>query len=1164
MPLPGSYKLRENILDIIDSWGGYPLKNPCSEDPAYNAGHVQLRCYINNTCPFYKTPKKEDTLVFNTETIGAIEEALPEGMKSVLTTTPGLDGIHFKPRQVFRHNYIYQRKIMQTSTGIFLPSGSGSLRELFEDFNRHFEDITKSGKTFSSIGADKTRYIAEQTWVIRENIFYRQEENEPEWIYSDLSVSESAVTFKDLKYDYQNDPGSGNRWKNGGFYDQYLASFEDDKTTLKPGNTLTLKPSTVQMPVQTKTVGDNGFGVHWRLLKRTPVFRGEDFFIRFYKQSKKPVTNNYLISSISATRFAEEYYYPLDITNDDTVLIDPDSDFVIKANNAVRMPQGSVDEDDNLNIYDFFNQSYYIIEINPYDYYTNYFIVIPQRGYPTFIHFYNLPGTTGTYSRKLGTPFTGVTGEQLIRAEWFDVIVRNHLGNLVIQFKGDFAEVPPWIVRRTDQIYEINEDSNGNKFYVLSETNTPLFIPRGRLGLWGGNITCGFSFSPLQYYGGYLSMKLPPREIDLRDSSQSDFANAFTGDPTEVEYSSGYFKSNPMWLPLNGTGDGTNTSHHLRFDADENEQGGGGVGSWQPIFPSVNMFTQDAEFYRNYTEDSDSDESYQYGFFYRNYPLRDASDHSGGGSLPVRHVKSSRLVARKNRFVNDEKTRHQGFDVLVGIMCGDHVFTDAYWISGAPSYYEDTLDAVENSVGDLSDSAWCVPECKTPVLTFLRLVSDVGQEPRWDDGTQIDDGVNRDPFYGTSNYYIDATDHVMSFTHSWTASGFTSMEHTGTIQFYLNYDMAAEKNVTGELFALQDKNFYIEIWAGYDPYSTSPTAITDACNYTRIPGFYKMFTGVCNGGSISYEYGKIVMTCRLEDYTTVLKGMKFFNSPWFDGLKDTIAINEILTMAGFRDQGVYDPGRLMRDLAQEALTIDLQIWHMHFDGRMYRHEPFALPSGYNRLLQPALKFNDGESLMEAVLKIARMSAKMFYFDEFGIAHYEDFQDIIEQDFLGGTPLIPLYNFTTNPEMAGGQLVFNKVERSFDVAGIYNHIKVLTNTPEMHLLVKDHIKWDSLENPEIMGFLGYQVTAFQQEGLFGSKEALLQTVNKYKVGLKPKTKMKFETYGVPLRPTDIIAFEGDPLRVMKVSHSFDPSVNRWWMQIECERYQPITPTTTVGT
>ena len=99
---------KENLIDILEDWNFYPLKDPCSEDPAFNAGHVQVKCYINNICPFYKTPKKEDGLVFNWLTVAGIQESLPEEIKSVLTTTQGVEGMHFEPIQIFRHNYIYQ------------------------------------------------------------------------------------------------------------------------------------------------------------------------------------------------------------------------------------------------------------------------------------------------------------------------------------------------------------------------------------------------------------------------------------------------------------------------------------------------------------------------------------------------------------------------------------------------------------------------------------------------------------------------------------------------------------------------------------------------------------------------------------------------------------------------------------------------------------------------------------------------------------------------------------------------------------------------------------------------------------------------------------------------------------------------------------------------
>ena len=46
-----------------------------------------------------------------------------------------------------------------------------------------------------------------------------------------------------------------------------------------------------QMPVQKRVLTDANRGVHWRLMKRTPLFRGEDFFIRFNKKATDTIIN---------------------------------------------------------------------------------------------------------------------------------------------------------------------------------------------------------------------------------------------------------------------------------------------------------------------------------------------------------------------------------------------------------------------------------------------------------------------------------------------------------------------------------------------------------------------------------------------------------------------------------------------------------------------------------------------------------------------------------------------------------------------------------------------------------------------------------------------------------------------------------------------------------
>jgi len=254
---------------------------------------------------------------------------------------------------------------------------------------------------------------------------------------------------------------------------------------------------------------------------------------------------------------------------------------------------------------------------------------------------------------------------------------------------------------------------------------------------------------------------------------------------------------------------------------------------------------------------------------------------------------------------------------------------------------------------------------------------------------------------------------------------------------------------------------------------------------------------------------------------------------------------------------------LIKFLSHNATTNSPGVFFHHFDGRLFKMESYALPSGYNRLDQPAFKFNDGDPFIDAISKIAKRAGKVFYFDQFGIAHYENFQDIIQSDYLGQVPIAPLVAFTTNPEKWPGQLIFNKYTRNYDVGGIINHIHIMSNTPDFHLLIGDDLNWSSMDNPESEGFIGYLKSNYQAESIFGSKEAMMDTIRKYKVAFRPKIKAKFETYGVPLRANDIIQINGENTRVMKVSNTITAEKNEWWMEVETEKYQIVNASRTVG-
>ncbi|KKK95582.1 hypothetical protein LCGC14_2671360, partial [marine sediment metagenome] len=330
------------------------------------------------------------------------------------------------------------------------------------------------------------------------------------------------------------------------------------------------------------------------------------------------------------------------------------------------------------------------------------------------------------------------------------------------------------------------------------------------------------------------------------------------------------------------------------------------------------------------------------------------------------------------------------------------------------------------------------------------------------DDTELSDGVARTPFDNDNNkYFVEATDHVLNYSDSWSSTEFTQIDHTGTINFLLNQEQPfADNYVVNDLYGLQDKTFYIEIWAGYRN-----------CSYSRANGFFKLFTGLCYGGTINYQYGKIIMSCKIVDYTAILEDQLFVNSPFFDGMRDINAIDEILKMTGFRYKGVFDPGSLVNVL-NNSPDVDNNSTYHHIDGRIFKFQKYALPSGYNRLDQPMFKFDMGTNFLDGIRQITKKSTKVFFFDQMGIAHYESIADLVKEDFLGKMPLEPLYKFTTNPEIFPGQMIFDKIEHNYTVEDVYNHIRIISNTPDFKPLFFDDLNWNAVENPDTEGFIGF--------------------------------------------------------------------------------------------
>lgn len=1088
--------------------------------PAINQGTPQVRCFIHPYCPFMKVPREEIHLTFNDLTLPVIIDSLPERYKQSLTTSFGTEGIHFTERYVYRHNYL-----VEEATGTLLVTP--------------YHDILGANLP----GLYETTYREEQTWIVRKSVYddvLTACSQDNRWIYNYPNVS-SAYSQMDELLDY-----------NKIYYD------ENSKFATNGDSNPGINKNDIQMPSQVSGTYCEGAGVHWRVEKKTPLFRGEDFFVEFHRLSKTSSVNEFISGEVSFSPTMPEYA-PIDALNETKIDVPmPDgSTFILQQSGAViegdtvSITTGRGDNSRDSIQWRLFDQAYYIIELGDEtgndegdeNKSEHYFIILCERAFPIFVAIgnYTKNGQSFKYSKKLGI-FDGQVGgvhcSSLINAESFRVTVRNHLGKLVIFFDVDGQRSNNWIVERlTAEKVEIESNKardaeNGSLSSEYVKKNEILSVPNKRVHIWGGNMQSGFIFGPLQYSRPQLRFKW----------------------------------GQPIIMPKNDDGNSgrlTVTDNQVQ-DMDSNVTRAGRPRN------SDSLFAQGTHFFKQWGKSHDAyiQNTFigpQEGFFLdKPRPLVELSEYrTGGDSIPgvrdsvilledptiatqVVPVGSGTITQEVDLVTYDPRLEKISFPQYIQLQTGSHVFDGESHpnVWKEPATWEAPTEAPKNY--------WVLDSCKTPILTNIRYVSEADEIGRWKDGTGAS-GYRGKP-NANAPFFRDVSHHVLTYSENWSASDFYEMEHTGSVELLLKpvtVGFATGGSViwddTDYLKELQDKAFYIEIWAGYEP-------LRDGLEYTQLGGFHKMFTGICYGGNINRKADREIMTCQILDYKRILQDQKFFNSPFYDGVRDVDAVKEILDMAGFRSAGVFSPGSILRGLTHDISRTPRNL--RSNDGREYRVYNYALPSSYRRIEQPYFKFSAGTSLYDGIMKIAHSASKLFYFDQFGVAHFENYLDIVQEQLLNNGELNSLFDFTTNHFEDPGQLVWNAVEKKYRMEDVHNHIKVTTGTPDLDLISRNDIHEGSLDDPESPGFLGYKKLFYQREGMLGSLGAVENLMEFYKVMFLPELYMKFETQGVPLRATDFIKLDGELLRVTKVSHVIDAEKNKWWMNVEGEKMQPV--------
>jgi hypothetical protein len=470
----------------------------------------------------------------------------------------------------------------------------------------------------------------------------------------------------------------------------------------------------------------------------------------------------------------------------------------------------------------------------------------------------------------------------------------------------------------------------------------------------------------------------------------------------------------------------------------------------------------------------------------------------------------------------------------------------------------------------------------------------------------------------------------MEFSDSWDRSDRSFMQHSGNIKFYLNKADALPliENITsvqtekgslldgarkadridvdgisrfGEfqgdqtplLASLQDKYFYVEVRAWRDPYKVNtfgaglnaqntnngPSVVENAFYATHENGIPDedntlLFTGFCRSSSYSIKDTHIEMSCKLEDYWSILSSMTWLNAPFYDAMRDYDAVFDVMQRAGFfYERSSRDPAYLIHKYV--STPSDSDYYEIPYDGDVCLANDYVLPGSYGTMDQPILKPNTGDYYADILKKFATISGKFLYFDRRGVMHFDIPSDEMEIMQITSTdPSREIYQappshiFSHTYSSPDQDLVpwWNVITDTYNfqrkVEDIVNEIRVVSSTPNGSLVTAAHMNRASLSDIGLPGFIGFRKMFLQKSGYFGSGEAVRKQVERYTTMFNAPVVANFSILGrVGLQAGQIILIDGPGisgayrLLLTNVSNTISPRDNSWVSSVSGRYFLP---------
>ena len=1139
-------------------------------------GNIKMKCMIWENQPVCARLDQNEVFPLTSETI----KTLPDYIKNALSSAPGVQGAWLKEQYIYHNNFILSKGMLWGSSrtdiqayfdATQLPSNIVPLDDetphflwntdgsLFDTTN--VSELDCLNNTAAAQNPSYVKWSIEPLPVPKNDTTGDQTQNTKTGLptstpngAANTDGSGNPITTSQLPpilifFPSVNNVSQATGWIVGGTgAGTSGAAGTSGTSTAGSGTSGTAAASGTTSGTKPPA------GVHWKCTKKTPLFQGEDFFVEIrptaYASNAQNTTNPLLTS-----------YSFLDSRSNGTGGI---------IDNA-----GVVDLDGNYQIIDesrapldFNAQPYFIIEMGDNTEH-NYFIIIAQNANPRFVHVsetvpvpQSVNNNTGIVFGSPGFPcsrvlsiYDKVSSKDLLK-DTLRIQVRQHLGNIIVTFSGH--EGDPWVIKRSDPVDtnpksnvpatgsvsasaaanantagEAAGDSSQNDY---SARRVAMVIPAAPISLYGGNNKIAWTFAPLQYTD-QANVTIPQVIIVKGPAKQSDL-NLRLAEQTTYP----------------GVTD-PKKKYVYNQDAEEYHETING----QPV--TVKQITVQPDIIINQGKAPDKAKSGNKQITNSYIAIKplgslQATGGNGGnggnsGNGAVATSGGTTNAGAAGTGLSNQEQMVQSFYAQYILSSGDYQFPD------------------QNIQGL---QPWYLTNCITPVATGWRLYVAAAGCP-------------------TMPTPVDVSHHVLSFTDTWSPQDLFKIDHSGSISFLISSEQSgvggtgANKDYSAYLAALHDKNFFIRVYAWWED---GFMACLPGCNCNGCTGCMDnniVFTGMCMGGTITTESStKKVMECQLLDYWKILQDMAFINSPFFDGMRDFNAVMLIMKMAGFRDgteqplQSLggspvdkWAPLSLLKQFADSqssSLTVAWPSGCVQSDS--ITAFEYVLPSSYDILQSPNMKFGDTTKFEDAIVQIAQKSCKVVFFDRWGVFHYENRKEEQVQ-FQGVNPLsLCEMNFYASPKDFPSELCSNAYQQVVgtynyraSVPDVFNVIHVFASTPDGGPVFADNINYASIYDPSQPGYIGYRKILYQQNGIYGSLDAVNRSAQYYSnIAFTPPITVSFGSFANGrLRALQLISFSGlqidntelnkQPFRLTNVTTTMEPANNMWMAKYEGE-------------